>query len=174
MDVFSNNAVRNDDARYRSDANVRHTATAQIPWLCNTGLTLASPLPIRCTTSVPVTPVNPQSGGSSVDGNWQLATPYPSAAYTHQAPNPCFLLARFLMLLFAVFIVADRCRTELEERSTSTRLPRVRPRRRGREAGCLRRWGSASAGCRYGSPENRSLSNRLRTDVCRIAASHGK
>jgi hypothetical protein len=36
-----------------------------------------------------VTPVNPESGGSSVDGNWRLATPYPSAAYNQQAPNPC-------------------------------------------------------------------------------------
>jgi hypothetical protein len=26
-------------------------------------------------------------------GNWQLATPYPSASYTHQAPNPCALTA---------------------------------------------------------------------------------
>jgi hypothetical protein len=24
-----------------------------------------------------------------VDGNWQLATPYPSAAYNQQAPSPC-------------------------------------------------------------------------------------
>jgi hypothetical protein len=59
--------------------------------LCNTGLTPASPLPTGCTTSTLVTPVNPQSGGTSVDGNWQLATPYPSASYTHQAPNPCSL-----------------------------------------------------------------------------------
>lgn len=61
--------------------------------LCNTGLTPASPLPLGCTTSTPVTPVNPQSGGPSVDGNWQLATPYPSTSYTHQAPNPCKLTA---------------------------------------------------------------------------------
>jgi hypothetical protein len=59
--------------------------------LCNTGLTPANALPLGCTTSTLVTPVNPQSGGTSVDGNWQLATPYPSASYTHQAPNPCSL-----------------------------------------------------------------------------------
>ena len=59
--------------------------------LCNTGLTAASPLPTGCTTSTPVTPVNPQSGGPSVDGNWQLATPYPSAAWNQQAPDPCKL-----------------------------------------------------------------------------------
>jgi hypothetical protein len=68
--------------------------SAQIPavGLCNTGLTPASVLPgVGCTTSVPVTPVNPPTGGSSVDGNWQLATPYPSGAYNHQAPDPCTL-----------------------------------------------------------------------------------
>jgi hypothetical protein len=73
-----------------SSAAVAQT-TIPATGLCNTGLTPASPLPIGCTTSVPVTPVNPQSGGTSVDGNWQLATPYPSASYTHQAPNPCSL-----------------------------------------------------------------------------------
>jgi hypothetical protein len=67
--------------------------TTHIPatGLCNTGLTPASAQPAGCTTSTPVSPVNPQSGGTSVDGNWQLATPYPSASYTHQAPNPCSL-----------------------------------------------------------------------------------
>jgi hypothetical protein len=59
--------------------------------LCNTGLTPASPLPTGCTTSTLVTPVNPASGGSSVDGNWQLATPYPSASWNQQAPDPCSL-----------------------------------------------------------------------------------
>jgi len=59
--------------------------------LCNTGLTAASPLPLGCTTSTPVTPANPISGGPSMDGNWQLATPYPSAAYDRQSPNPCTL-----------------------------------------------------------------------------------
>jgi hypothetical protein len=38
-----------------------------------------------------VTPVNPESGGSSVDGNWQLASPYPSALYNEESPNPCTL-----------------------------------------------------------------------------------
>lgn len=69
------------------------TAQTHIPatGLCNTGLTPAGPLPKGCTTSTLVTPVNPQSGGPSVDGNWQLATPYPSAAYNQQAPDPCAL-----------------------------------------------------------------------------------
>ena len=48
--------------------------------LCNTGLTPASAF-TGCTTSVPVTPLNPETGGSSVDGNWQIASPYPSAPY---------------------------------------------------------------------------------------------
>ena len=59
--------------------------------ICNTGLTPASPLPAGCTTSTLVTPVNPDTGGTSVDGNWQLATPYPSAGVASQAPNPCSL-----------------------------------------------------------------------------------
>jgi len=59
--------------------------------LCNTGLTLASPLPTGCTTSTLVSPVNPESGGPSVDGNWQLATPYPSGDNDAQPPNPCTL-----------------------------------------------------------------------------------
>ena len=69
------------------------TATTPIPatGLCNTGLTPASPLPVGCTTSTFVTPVNPQSGGPSVDGNWQLATPYPTEPYGHQAPYPCWV-----------------------------------------------------------------------------------
>jgi hypothetical protein len=68
-------------------------AQTQIPAtnLCNTGLTPASAPLAGCATSTPVTPINPQSGGASVDGNWQLATPYPSATSTEQAPNPCSL-----------------------------------------------------------------------------------
>jgi len=61
--------------------------------LCNTGLTPANPLPKGCTTSSLVTPVNPQSGGPSVDGNWQLATPYPSGTNDAQPPNPCTLVS---------------------------------------------------------------------------------
>jgi hypothetical protein len=66
---------------------------AQIPatGLCNTGLTPASPPPEGCATSVPVSPLNPPTGGPSVDGNWKLASPYPSASYTRSAPNPCAL-----------------------------------------------------------------------------------
>jgi hypothetical protein len=59
--------------------------------LCNTGLRPASPLPTGCTSSTLVTPVNPQSGGTSVDGNWGLATPYPSASWNKEAPDPCTL-----------------------------------------------------------------------------------
>ena len=56
--------------------------------LCSTGLTPASPV-TGCKTSTPVTPLNPPTGGTSVDGNWQLATPYPTEPYGHQAPYPC-------------------------------------------------------------------------------------
>ncbi len=58
--------------------------------LCNTGLTPASSI-TGCTASTPVTPINPSGGGPSVDGNWQLAAPYPSASFNNQAPNPCSL-----------------------------------------------------------------------------------
>lgn len=61
--------------------------------LCNTGLTPAHPLPRGCNASILVTPVNPESGGPSVDGNWQLAIPYPSAPTGAPAPNPCTLPA---------------------------------------------------------------------------------
>jgi hypothetical protein len=57
--------------------------------LCNTGLTPASPLPYGCATSIPVTPVNPTSGGPSVDGNWELAVPYPSVPYNLPFTDPC-------------------------------------------------------------------------------------
>lgn len=60
--------------------------------LCNTGLARASPID-GCATSALVTPVNPISGGTSVDGNWQLATPYPSAPYNEKSPDPCTLSA---------------------------------------------------------------------------------
>ena len=59
--------------------------------LCNTGLTRASALPEGCATSTLVTPINPIGGGDSVDGNWQLASPAPSAPYNEPAPNPCSL-----------------------------------------------------------------------------------
>jgi len=68
------------------------TTTIPITGLCNTGLTTASPQPTGCAGSTLVTPVNPQTGGSSIDGNWQLATPYPSSQYYYlQAPDPCSL-----------------------------------------------------------------------------------
>jgi len=59
--------------------------------LCNTGLTPAGLLLRDCATTTLVTPLNPESGGPSVDGNWELATPYPSAPYNQPAPNPCSL-----------------------------------------------------------------------------------
>jgi hypothetical protein len=40
-----------------------------------------------------VTPINPETGGTSVDGNWELATPYPSSGVAEEAPNPCKLAA---------------------------------------------------------------------------------
>jgi hypothetical protein len=61
--------------------------------VCNTGLTFASPPPVGCTSSVLVTPINPETGGTSVDGNWELATPYPSSGVAEEAPNPCKLAA---------------------------------------------------------------------------------
>ena len=69
------------------------TAAGQIPvtGVCNTGLTKASPVPEGCATSTLVTPANPIEGGDSVDGNWQLASPAPSAAYNEPAPNACSL-----------------------------------------------------------------------------------
>jgi hypothetical protein len=73
-----------------SSAAVAQT-TIPATGLCNTGLTPASPLPTGCSTSTLVTPVNPQSGGTSVDGNWQLATPYPSASWNEGGPSPCSL-----------------------------------------------------------------------------------
>jgi hypothetical protein len=48
------------------------------------GLTPASSLFTGYTISTPVTPVNPESGGASVDGNWELATPYPSGPTTNR------------------------------------------------------------------------------------------
>jgi len=64
---------------------------AQIPAnsLCSTGLTPKSPTPGGCTTSVLVNPINPVDGGPITDGNWELATPYPSASIGEEAPNPC-------------------------------------------------------------------------------------
>lgn len=74
-----------------SVAAVAQTVHIPATGLCNTGLTKASPLPKGCSTSTLVSPVNPQTGGTSVDGNWQLATPYPSGEYNEKAPNPCLL-----------------------------------------------------------------------------------
>jgi hypothetical protein len=63
--------------------------------LCNTGLTPKSPLPAGCLASTLVNPINPQDGGSIVDGNWDLAQPFPSAAYTQPPPNPCVFTAAY-------------------------------------------------------------------------------
>ena len=57
--------------------------------LCNTGLTHKSLPPQGCTTTTLVTPINPIDGGPFVDGNWELAEPYPSVPATQGAPNPC-------------------------------------------------------------------------------------
>ncbi|MGO4882765.1 MAG: hypothetical protein ACLP59_18390 [Bryobacteraceae bacterium] len=61
------------------------SAAAQISGLCNTGETPASSS--GC-TGVLVTP-NPEGGGPSRDGNWQLAYPYPSTL--SQTHGPCHL-----------------------------------------------------------------------------------
>lgn len=57
--------------------------------LCNTGLAPEIPPPQGCTTSTLVSPINPVDGGPIVDGNWDLAVPYPSVPYTESAPDPC-------------------------------------------------------------------------------------
>jgi hypothetical protein len=60
-------------------------ATAQIPGLCNTGQTAKTVL--GC-TGVLVTP-NPTGGGSTRDGNWLLAYPYPVTL--SETTGPCEL-----------------------------------------------------------------------------------
>lgn len=60
-------------------------AAAGIPGLCNTGETAKTAT--GC-TGVLVTP-NPPGGGPNLDGNWGLASPYPSTFSSTQ--NPCSL-----------------------------------------------------------------------------------
>ncbi len=57
--------------------------------LCNTGRTPKSAPPDACLSTTLVSPINPYVGGPIKDGNWKLATPYPSAPYTDNAPTPC-------------------------------------------------------------------------------------
>ena len=59
--------------------------------LCSTGYTPKGPPVGGCLDSVLVYPINPESGGPIVDGNWDLAVPYPTAPYTALAPSPCAL-----------------------------------------------------------------------------------
>jgi hypothetical protein len=76
-------------------------ATAQVrspvpaTGLCNSGLTAKGLPPTGCLKSKPVTPLNPQTGGSSTDGNWELASPYPSAPFTQGAPDPCTFITSY-------------------------------------------------------------------------------
>ena len=60
-------------------------SAAQIAGLCNTGETRVT---ASGCTGVLVTP-NPPGGGSDTDGNWQLASPYPSAL--SPTVGPCSL-----------------------------------------------------------------------------------
>jgi hypothetical protein len=62
------------------------TAAAQIPGLCNTGLSPKTVL-LGCNSGL-VTP-NPLGGGPNRDGNWVLAYPYPSALSA--TTGPCTL-----------------------------------------------------------------------------------
>lgn len=62
---------------------------------CSTGLTPKAPQPQGCLNSKLVSPINPQGGGPIVDGNWDLAEPYPSAPATQPAPNPCTFSGSF-------------------------------------------------------------------------------
>ncbi len=57
--------------------------------LCSTGRTPKSISAAGCLLTVPVSPVNPVDGGPIVDGNWDLAVPYPSRPAHVPAPNPC-------------------------------------------------------------------------------------
>jgi hypothetical protein len=72
-------------------------AVAQIPAvsLCNTGLTPRLLPPASCSSSPLVFPINPPEGGPIVDGNWELATPYPSVPPTQHPPNPCFVTPEY-------------------------------------------------------------------------------
>ncbi|WP_180541028.1 hypothetical protein [Nevskia soli] len=62
---------------------------------CNTGRTEKPVSLAGCLATELVSPINPVDGGAIVDGNWLLATPYPTATYTAPAPNPCSLVSRY-------------------------------------------------------------------------------
>ena len=64
--------------------------------LCNTGLTPKSLTIEGCNTSTPVTPINPVDGGPIVDGNWDIAVPYPSVPYNQLPPDPCLFASIYL------------------------------------------------------------------------------
>jgi hypothetical protein len=60
--------------------------------LCNSGRTPKGLPPGGCLKTVLEAPLNPLTGGSTIDGNWELAAPYPSKPNTELAPDPCTLL----------------------------------------------------------------------------------
>ena len=62
---------------------------------CSTGLTAKAAQPQGCLASKLVTPINPTNGGPIVDGNWELAEPFPSAPVTQPAPNPCLFTSSY-------------------------------------------------------------------------------
>jgi hypothetical protein len=62
---------------------------------CSTGYTEKPDSRLGCLNTALVSPINPYRGGPIVDGNWLIATPYPTAAYTAPAPNPCSLVSRY-------------------------------------------------------------------------------
>ena len=60
--------------------------------ICNSGRTPKGLPPGGCLNTVLSVPVNPATGGSTIDGNWELAAPYPSKLNTELPPDPCTLL----------------------------------------------------------------------------------
>ncbi len=63
---------------------------------CNTGRTPTTGPMYACSATTLVSPINPQDGGSIVDGNWQIASPYPSAPVGSAVPNPCVLSSAYV------------------------------------------------------------------------------
>jgi len=57
--------------------------------LCNTGRTAKAEPPDGCLKTELVSPINPEGGGPIVDGNWDLAVPYPYGTYYSTPPDPC-------------------------------------------------------------------------------------
>jgi hypothetical protein len=57
--------------------------------LCNTGRTAKALPPDACLATELVSPINSEGGGPIVDGNWDIAVPYPYGSYNSAPPDPC-------------------------------------------------------------------------------------